>query len=149
YTDDESTAKVAAALDVPVAGGEQEWELGRFKTLLRDNVVDTIQPDVIKIGGLLKAKKIGALAEAFGAPITQHSTQPTIGTVAMLHFAAVCPAAWTPQELSVASIKREHPLCRALVEPDLTVRDGCLRVPDAPGLGVQFDDDRLAELRQS
>lgn len=149
YTDDESTAKVAAALDVPVAGGEQEWDLLRFKTLLSRNVVDTIQPDVIKVGGLLQAKKIGILAEAFGAPVTQHNTQPTLGTVAMLHFAAVCPAARTPQELNIAGLEGQHHLTGLLREPDLTVRDGCLRVPEGPGLGVELDEARLAALRQS
>ncbi len=146
YTDDESTAKVAAALDMPVAGGEQEWDLLRFRTLLARNVVDTIQPDVIKVGGLLQAKKIGILAEAFSAPVTQHNTQPTIGTVAMLHFAAVCPAVRTPQELNIAGVAGEHHLKGLLRQPDLTVRDGCLRVPEGPGLGIELDENKLAEL---
>jgi L-alanine-DL-glutamate epimerase-like enolase superfamily enzyme len=147
YHDDDSTAKVSAVLDMAVAGGEQEWDLLRFKTLLADNVVDIIQPDAIKVGGLLRARKIGVLAEAFGAPVTQHNTQPTVGTVAMLHFAAVCPACRTFQEYALSSIAGEHPLCAALNEPDLTVRDGCLRVPDGPGLGVEFDDEKLEDLR--
>lgn len=148
YTDDDSTARVATALDMPVAGGEQEWDLPRFKTLLARGVVDTIQPDVIKVGGLLQAKKIGVLAEAFGAPVTQHNTQPTLGTVAMLHFAAVCPAARTFQELSLDTIIGKHHLTGLLRAPDLTVRDGCLRVPDGPGLGVELDEARLTELRE-
>ncbi|MBI3944490.1 MAG: mandelate racemase/muconate lactonizing enzyme family protein [Armatimonadetes bacterium] len=147
YHDDESTAKVAAALDLPVAGGEQEWDLLRFKTLLANRVVDAIQPDAIKTGGLLRSKKIGVLAEAFGAPVTQHNTQPTIGTVAMLHFAAVCPAARTPQEYSISAITGQHRLSGLLREPDLRVEDGCLRVPDGPGLGVVLDDEKLAALR--
>jgi len=147
YNDDESTAKVAAALDMPVAGGEQEWDLMRFKTLLADNVVDIVQPDVTKIGGLLQASKIGVLAQAFGAPVMQHNTQPTIGTVVMLHFAAVCPACRTPQELNLHPLGGDHPLCGLLREPDLTVRDGCLRVPDAPGLGLEFDEEKLRELQ--
>lgn len=146
YDDDESTAKVAAALDMPVAGGEQEWNLLRFKRLLADNIVDTIQPDVTKVGGLLKARKVSVLAEAFGAPVTQHNTQPTVGTVAMLHFAAVSPAVYTPQEYSLDSITGTHPLSGLLHEPDLRVRDGFLRVPDGPGLGIELDEEKLAEL---
>ncbi len=147
YNDDDSTAKVSAALDVPVAGGEKEWSLLRLKTLLQHDVVDIIQPDVIKVGGLLNAKKIGVLAEAFGAPVIQHNTQPTIGSVAMLHFAAVCPAAHPPQEYALAAIKGEHHLTGLMLEPDLTVRDGCLDVPTGPGLGIVLDEDRLEELR--
>lgn len=147
YHDDESTATVAAALDLPVAGGEQEWDLLRFKTLLANHVVDIIQPDVIKVGGLLKAKKIGVLAEAFGTPVTQHNTQPTVGTVAMLHFAAISPAVRTAQEYSLSAITGKHPLSGLLREPDLRVQDGCLRVPEGPGLGIVLDEERLAALR--
>ncbi len=149
YNDDESTAKVTAALDMPVAGGEQEWDLLRFRTLLAGRVVDIVQPDVTKVGGLLTARKIGVLAEAYGAPVTQHSTQPTVGTVAMLHLAAVSPAARTAQEYSLSAIEGTHPLCGLLREPDLSVRDGCLSVPNSPGLGIEVDGERLAQLRQT
>jgi L-alanine-DL-glutamate epimerase-like enolase superfamily enzyme len=64
----------------------------------------------------------------------------------MLHFAAVCPAARTFQELSLSTITGEHHLTGLLRAPDLTVRDGCLRVPDGPGLGVELDEARLTEL---
>ncbi len=148
YSDDESTAKVSAALDLPVAGGEQEWDLLRFRTLLAQGIVDTLQPDVIKVGGLLAARKIGILAEAYGANITQHNTQPTLGTVAMLHFAAVSAPVRTPQEYSLAAIEGEHPLSGLLREPELTVQDGCLRVPTGPGLGVVLDEGKLEELRR-
>jgi L-alanine-DL-glutamate epimerase-like enolase superfamily enzyme len=147
YRDDTATAQVAAALDIPVAGGEQEWDLLRFRTLLERGVVDTIQPDVIKVGGLWAARKIGVLAEAFGAPVTQHNTQPTLGTVAMLHFAATCPACYTMQEFALAAITGEHHLHGLMQEPKLVAEDGCLRVPDGPGLGVVLDEGRLAELR--
>ena len=146
YHDDESTAKVAAALDMPVAGGEQEWDLLRFRTLLAGGVVDIIQPDVIKVGGLLTARKIGILAEAYGAPVTQHNTQPTIGTVAMLHFAAVSSAVRTAQEYSLSAIAGTHPLSGLLREPDLQIHDGCVRVPTAPGLGIELDEEKLAGL---
>jgi L-alanine-DL-glutamate epimerase-like enolase superfamily enzyme len=64
----------------------------------------------------------------------------------MLHFAAVCPAARTPQELSLDSITGRHPLCGLLLEPDLTVQDGCLRVPERPGLGIVLNEAKLLEL---
>ena len=64
------------------------------------------------------------------------------------HFAAVCPAVRTPQELSLSTITGEHHLKGLFREPDLTVRDGCLRVPEGPGLGAELDEERLAELRR-
>ena len=64
-------------------------------------------------------------------------------------FAAVSPACRTFQEYALSSVTGEHRLSGLLREPDLAVRDGCLRVPDGPGLGVEIDEDRLAELRSA
>jgi galactonate dehydratase len=104
------------------------------------------RPDAGKVGGLLPAKKIGVLAEAFGAPVTQHNTQPTIGRVAILQFAAVCPDARTPQEFNLDNISGRHPLRGLLDELELSVRDGCLRVPDGPGVGIVLNEAKLSEL---
>ena len=62
---------------------------------------------------------------------------------------SVCPAARTPQELSLDSITGRHRLSGLLREPDLTVRDGALRVPEGPGLGIELDEEKLAALRQA
>jgi len=143
YWDLESTAKVAKALDLPIAGGEQDWDLRRFKDMLEREAVDIVQPDVIKAGGFSVCKKIAALAEAHGAVCTPHQTQP-LGTVANLHLAASTPNCRYFQEYNIES----HPLWdRFFTEPVLEVRDGCLRVPEGPGLGVTISEDILARAK--
>jgi len=135
YWDLGSTAKVAAALDMPVAGGEQDWEIQRFKEMLERGAVDIVQPDVIKAGGFSVCKKIAHLAEAFGAVCTPHQTQP-FGTVANLHFAASTPNCRYSQEYNI----EEHPLRDTLFkQPVLDVKGGYLAVPEGPGLGVEID----------
>lgn len=72
YWDLDSTAKVAKALDVPVAGGEQDWKLHRFREMMQKGAVDIVQPDLIKAGGFSVCRKVAAMAEAFGMVCTPH-----------------------------------------------------------------------------
>jgi len=141
YWDLEATARVARALDMPVAGGEQDWDLRRFKEMLQREAVDIVQPDLIKAGGFSVCKKVAALAEAFGCVCTPHQTQP-LGTVANLHFAASTPNCRYTQEYNI----EPHPLWeRLFTEPVLQVRDGHLEVPQGPGLGVEINPEVLRE----
>lgn len=141
YWDLDSTAKVAAALDLPVAGGEQDWQLPRFREMLAGGAVDIVQPDVIKAGGFLVCKKVAALAEAQGAVCTPHQTQP-FGTVANLHLAASTPAVRYSQEYNIEA----HPLWDSLfTEPVLEVKEGHLTVPEGPGLGVEINPQVLEQ----
>jgi len=139
YWDLDSTAKVAKALDMPIAGGEQDWELRRFKEMLQKEAVDIVQPDLIKAGGFSVCKKVAALAEAFGCVCTPHQTQP-FGTVANLHFAASTPNCRYFQEYNI----EPHPLRDSFfTESVLEVKDGCLTVPEGPGLGVEINPEIL------
>jgi L-alanine-DL-glutamate epimerase-like enolase superfamily enzyme len=139
YWDLDSTAKVAKAIDMPVAGGEQDWELTRFKEMLQKEAVDIVQPDVIKAGGFLVCRKIAAVAEAFGCVCTPHQTQP-FGTVANLHLAASTPNIRYFQEYNI----EPHRLWDSLfAEPVLEVKDGFLTVPEGPGIGVEINEKVL------
>jgi len=143
YWDLEATARVARALDMPVAGGEQDWDLRRFREMLEREAVDIVQPDLIKAGGFSVCRKVAALAEAWGCVCTPHQTQP-LGTVANLHLAAALPNIRYYQEYNI----EPHPLRdRLFREPVLAVRDGCLTVPQGPGLGVEMDEQVLAGAR--
>ncbi len=142
YTDLDANAKVAASLDVPVALGEQEWDLVRFREMMVKGACDIVQPDVIKVGGFLRCKKVAAIAEAFNIPVTLHNTQPTIGKIATLHFAASTPICRYPQEFNI----EPHPFAHRLVKELPQVRGGHLTVPDAPGLGVEVNEEVVAEL---
>jgi len=143
YTDLDSTAKVARALDVPVAGGEQDWDLKRFKEMLQKQAVDIVQPDLIKAGGFTVCRKVAALAEAFGCVCTPHQTQP-LGTIATLHFVAATPVCRYYQELNI----EPHPIGDGLFKDPVPVSDGHMTVPvhtdarmgEGPGLGVGIDE---------
>jgi len=141
YTDLDSTAKVAKALDVPIAGGEQDWDLVRFREMLEREAVDIVQPDVIKAGGFTTMRKVAALAEAFGAVCTPHQTQP-LGTIANLHFAAAAPVVRYWQEFNI----EPHPIGDKIFRNGVPLVDGSMTVPDSPGLGVEIDEETVLRL---
>jgi len=144
YTDLESTAKVAAALDVPIAGGEQDWDLRRFRQMMAMGAVDIVQPDLIKAGGFSVCKKVAAMAESFGLVCTPHQTQP-LGTVANLHFAASTPCCRYSQEYNI----EPHPWAARLFKEPPEVVDGYIAVPEGPGLGVEINERILRHRAQS
>ncbi len=137
-------AQVADALDIPVAAGEHEYTRWQFRDLMLNGRPDIVQPDVVKCGGFTEAKKIAALCEAFSKPIVVHNTQPSIGTAASLHFCASTANAMYPQEYT--GMREE---LRPLFKSELTFVDGCLLVPQTPGLGLEVDEAQMRATAKS
>jgi L-alanine-DL-glutamate epimerase-like enolase superfamily enzyme len=142
YTDLQGMAQIAAALDIPVAVGEQQHTRYDFKDLLVHQAADIVQPDVTKCGGLSEGKKIAALADAFGKYVTTHTTSVGIGLAAHLHFWASTPACRYAQEFNVVAARERAPLLKTPLVPE----GGHLRVPDGPGLGVELDEALVERL---
>jgi L-alanine-DL-glutamate epimerase-like enolase superfamily enzyme len=142
YTDLDGMAQVAAAVDIPIAMGEQQHTRYDFKDILVKGAADILQPDVTKCGGLGEAKKIAALADAFGKYVTTHTTTVGIGLAAHLHFWASTPCCRYAQEYNVGqSNEGSAILCTRLVP-----EGGYLAVPDGPGLGVELDEEQVERL---
>lgn len=137
-------ATVADALTIPVASGEMIYTHHQYRDLILRGRADIIQPDIVKVPGFTEMRRIEALASAFDVPITVHNTQPTLSTVAHLHFCAASRMVPYSQEYNIEpiAIRDERPI---LKEP-LEVIDGNIAVPNAPGLGVELDDDAVRRL---
>ena len=129
---------MAGALTMPIASGECIYTRKDFADLILEGEVDIVQPDIVKAGGFTEMQKIAAVASTFRRPITVHNVQPTICTVAHLHFCANQANAVYSQEYVIEeiSIRDERPILQTSIE----VKDGCLAVPDGPGLGVELDE---------
>ena len=142
YTDLDGMAQVAAALDIPVAVGEQQHTRYDFKDILVKNAADIVQPDVTKCGGLSEGKKIAALADAFGKYVTTHTTTVSVGLAAHLHFWASTPTCRYAQEFNVVASRARESILKTPLVPE----GGYLRVPDGPGLGVELDEEAVERL---
>ncbi len=130
YTDLQGTAQVAASLDIPIAGGEQDHTRYDFQKIISAGALDIIQADVTKAGGLSECRKIAALADAADLYYTPHDTSHRIGLAATLHLVAATPCCRYAQEYIEEPRK---------YEPWLTPREGYIAVPDKPGLGIEMD----------
>ena len=147
YWELEWTAEVAAALDVPVAGGEQDNCLAQWRRMFALHAVDIAQPDVCYVGGLSRARRVAELAAEAGLPVVPHSANVSMVTVFTLHLLAAIPNAGPHLEFSI----EPSGWTEGLYTPALEVRDGCVAVPDGPGWGVTISPAWLeaAEYRVS
>ena len=125
---------------VPIAGGEVLTRRQSFQPWLERRAVDIIQPDVTKNGGLSESRKIAWLAFDHNVQMVSHGWNTAIGLAADLQLAAAMPVARYVEYLTPCAYLEE-----LTVEPFVIDDDGCLEIPDRPGLGVELDRDWLKQ----
>ncbi|MEM1042223.1 MAG: mandelate racemase/muconate lactonizing enzyme family protein [Bacteroidota bacterium] len=134
YTNYADHAEVSDALDgIQVAAGEHEYTRWQFRDLIVQGRPDVVNPDLIRAGGLTEGRHIAALCSAFDLPIAVHSTRPTLGTAAHLHYVASVLRADRPQEHPGPD---KAPELWDLFETQVLPENGMIAVPEAPGLGL-------------
>lgn len=127
---------------VPIAAGENEYTVFGFRELVSRRAVDIVQPDVIKAGGISACRKVMALAESFDLEVSPHCFYYGPGIAATLHL---CLSSTRARYVEINPLA----LSCEFMYPTLRPADGMLTAPDAPGLGIRFDDAMLREHRRS
>lgn len=137
----EETKQVADALQMPVAGGEQEYSLHGFRWLVANDGVQIVQPDSYYFGGMIRCMQVARMAQAFGKTCTPHMSGGGLGFLYMMHFVSALPNAMPHHEFKglKTNVKFE---CET---SPLKVVDGKIKVPTGPGLGVEIDPDYIAK----
>jgi L-alanine-DL-glutamate epimerase-like enolase superfamily enzyme len=135
YWEIEWTAEVTGALDVPVAGGEQDYHLPQWRRIVGMRAVDIVQPDICYIGGLTRALRVARMAAEAGMVCVPHSANLSMVTVFTLHMMGAIPNAGPYIEFSI----EPTPWTEGLYAPALEVRDGQVDIPDGPGWGVEVN----------
>jgi L-alanine-DL-glutamate epimerase-like enolase superfamily enzyme len=133
------TLLVTHALDMPVACGEQDASLWRFQWMISNNVMDIVQPDLNYNGGFIRAARVARLARRSNMTIVPHNTQTGASAVNVLQFASAIPNVGPFMEFPWRRPHEDVPWH----SPQFGVRDGVVKVPDGPGLGVEIDPDFL------
>lgn len=131
-------AALAAAVDTPIAGGEEETTLADFERLVTIGGVEIVQPDVTRAGGIMECLKIAEYARTSGKRCVLHAWSTGIIKAATLHVLAAMEEA-EYMEYCVQTTE----LNQQLVKEPFPVVDGYVAVPEAPGLGVEIDEDAL------
>ena len=143
YWELEWTAEVTAALDLDVAGGEQDCLMPTWRRMIELRAVDVVQPDVCYVGGFTRALRVAELARAAGLPVVPHSANLSLVTVFALHLVGAIVNAGPYVELSVEG-DDYYPWQRGLFEPELVVDDGQVAIPSGAGWGVEISETWLA-----
>jgi L-alanine-DL-glutamate epimerase-like enolase superfamily enzyme len=117
-------AKIADALDTPIAGGEYLYGLTPFRQMLEARSVDIVMIDLLRVGGIGNWMKVAAMAEAFNVPVVSH-------LLPEIHVHLVSSSA---NGLTVEYM----PWSFRLFEDVPTPINGELAVPTKPGLGLEF-----------
>ena len=130
-------AKVkAAGVRTRLAAGEQEATAWGFRELIQRGGIDVVQPDLTRCGGFTQARKIAWEAEHAGVDVCPHAWLTDLLTAASLHFNAVLPRALF-LEYNVC----DNPMLREIIRnPVRMAADGCIPVPQGPGLGIEVDE---------
>ena len=130
----DAMAYVRRKIDIPVAAGERLFTIFRFRELLARGGADVVQPDMAHCGGMLEARKIAAIADAHYAAFAPHNANGEISYASAVQLAACVPNFLVLEHFPPEPWRFE--VCRN----PLQVEDGWLKVPDRPGLGVEFDE---------
>ncbi len=122
-------ARIADALDTPIAAGEYQWGIVPFRHMCEQRSVDIVMSDLMRDGGITGFMKAGHLAEAFNLPIVTHLA-PEI----LAHPLAALPNGLTAEWM---------PWSMLMFQEVPRVEDGQIVLPDRPGLGLEFDEAAL------
>ncbi|MBX2997933.1 MAG: mandelate racemase/muconate lactonizing enzyme family protein [Caldilineaceae bacterium] len=136
----ESIARVRRHVDIPLAAGERHANIYGLRELIERELVDVVQPDTGRAGGLMQMKKQAAMAEAHGIGFAPHDG--SLGPVA--EMAAVHLLATLPNFLILEHREDDVPQRYEVMEPQPIIVNGSILVPDTPGLGVDIVEEAIA-----
>ena len=143
----EGYERIRAATAIPLAAGEAEFSRYGVRDLLARGVIDVLQPDVARSGGVSETMKIIALAAAHHVAYAPHvGFSAAVCVATTLHLAAVAPNFQTYECIYTANPLREHLATSPVGGPEHLVH-GKIPVPDGPGLGVELDPDAIRRFR--
>ena len=134
-------AKATDKINLPVATGERLHNKYEYRELINLQAADILQPDITQTGGFLETKKIAAMGDMCYMTVAPHNVGGPVSTATALHFAA-CTTNFKIQEhfndFSEAWVKEAATGCPEVI-------DGYFSLPNGPGLGMELNEDLIAE----
>jgi galactonate dehydratase len=129
-------AEIARGTHLPIATGERIYTKWGFREILEKKAAIVLQPDLCHAGGITEVRLIAGMAEAFYASIAPHNPLGPISLAAGVQIAASIPNFLCQEQVSLGD---------GYVKTPFTVREGYLDLPTGPGLGVELDDEKMAD----
>ena len=131
--------EACAQIGMPVAAGEQDYMDTSWDRMINERIVDVAQPDLLYIGGFTRALRIAARCAEKGVPVTPHTSNRSPIYLLGVHYMSVIDKPYGFLEMGVEFTDWEE----AVYLNAPAVVDGCASVPDAPGWGMEINQDWL------
>src|SRR5262249_14145181 len=128
-------AEIARGTHLPIATGERVFTKWGFREVLEKKAATVLQPDLCHAGGITEVRLIAGPAEAYYATIAPHNPLGPISLAAGLQLAASIPNFLCQEQRSLGEGYLRQPF---------VVRQGHIELPTRPGLGIELDENALA-----
>ena len=138
----EAMGRVTKGTKTPICSGENYYMRFGFREALEKEALDIIAPDLQKAGGLLEGRRICDLADTHYVAVAPHCIASPVGTIASAHVAAAVPN-FLALEWHGMSVPFWDDMVTGFDGP--VIQDGFIKVPEAPGLGVELNEDAARE----
>ena len=129
-------ADIARGTYLPIATGERIFTKWGFREILEKGAASILQPDLCHAGGITEVRLIAGMAEAYYAAIAPHNPLGPISLAAGIQIAASIPNFLCQEQVSLGDGYLKQPF---------QLEDGYVLLPDGPGLGIELDDDQIAD----
>ncbi|MBQ9544140.1 MAG: galactonate dehydratase, partial [Clostridia bacterium] len=142
----EALSEISKHTSTPIALGERLFTRWDFKKIFSQGVVDIIQPDLSHAGGILECRKISAMAEAYDVAVAPHCPLGPIALAACLQMDACTPNAFIQEQSLGIHYNQGSDLLDYLADPKVfDYCDGAVKIPEAPGLGIEINERKVLE----
>jgi galactonate dehydratase len=129
-------AEIARGTHLPIATGERVFTKWGFREVLEKKAATILQPDLCHAGGITEVRLIAGMAEAYYAAVAPHNPLGPISLAAGIQVAASVPNFLCQEQVSLGAGYLKKPF---------VVRDGYVDIPTAPGLGIELDENAMAD----
>ena len=126
----------SAATSIPIATGERIFTKWGFREILEKNAAAILQPDLCHAGGITEVRLIAGMAEAYYAAVAPHNPMGPISLAAGVQIAASIPNFLVQEQVTLGE---------GYIKEPFILKDGYIDIPRKPGLGIDLDDDQLAD----
>ncbi|HBD84300.1 MAG TPA: mandelate racemase/muconate lactonizing enzyme family protein [Dehalococcoidia bacterium] len=136
----DALAAVKRDINLPVVTGEELYTKFEFREVFEKQAADIINPDVCNVGGILELKEIAAMAEPYFVVVSPHNyNSTTLGLAATMQVSAAIP-----NFLITEYFVNLEEFGKDIAKVPFEVKDSYIQVPTTPGIGIDLDEDRLA-----
>ncbi|WP_077623256.1 galactonate dehydratase [Sediminibacillus massiliensis] len=142
----EALKEIAQHTYIPIATGERMFSRWDFKGVLAGGYVDIIQPDLSHAGGITETKKIASMAEAYDVALAPHCPLGPIALAACLQVDATSHNAFIQEQSLGIHYNQENDILDYIKDRSVfAYKDGYVKIPDGPGLGIEIDEEYVRE----